>query len=159
MQTNHMLRCTICKSGTAMVEGEENGLSWMNELMCGGEPSENSLLARLAAVGARREDSDEDVETSLDELMDTRSCVALIIYLAMLIAVVVVACMLIIMQRFWAGDVVLCCMIALYELSVFQLVLLAVLRRRAAMPGTRLAAARPANDSETSAREIPFEAV
>lgn len=115
MQTNHMLRCTICKSGTAMVEGEEdppltrsafcqtddgrlgsfhgmdlhgfsekkeifvatlgeqlqhdqstkvspkktlskppprctfcwkpplgraqNGLSWMNELMCGGEPS------------------------------------------------------------------------------------------------------------------------
>jgi hypothetical protein len=23
MQTNHMLRCTICKSGTAMVEGEE----------------------------------------------------------------------------------------------------------------------------------------
>ena len=24
MQTNHMLRCTICKSGTAMVEGEED---------------------------------------------------------------------------------------------------------------------------------------
>eukprot|EP00440_Ansanella_granifera_P040616 gb/GFBE01044051.1/.p1 GENE.gb/GFBE01044051.1/~~gb/GFBE01044051.1/.p1 ORF type:complete len:399 (+),score=58.83 gb/GFBE01044051.1/:1-1197(+) len=155
MQTNHMLRCTICKSGTALVDGEENALSWMNELMCGGEPSENSLLARLAAVGNRREDSDEDPEAQLEDLIDTRTCAALVIYLAMLIVVVVVACLLIITQRFWAGDVVLCCIIALYELSVLQLVVLAILRRR----GAALAAAnpRPPQDAESSAREVQLQ--
>eukprot|EP00434_Breviolum_minutum_P041327 symbB.v1.2.036765.t1/scaffold5262.1/size29222/2 len=130
MQTNHMLRCTICKSGTAMVEGEENGLSWMNELMCGGEPSENSLLGRLVALGNRREDSDEDPEAQLEDLIDTRTCVALVIYLGLLIVAIIIACLLIVTQGFWAGDVVLCCIIALYELSVLQLVMLAILRRR-----------------------------
>eukprot|EP00439_Symbiodinium_sp_Y106_P062948 s1935_g9.t1 len=130
IQTNHMLRCTICKSGTAMVEGEENGLSWMNELMCGGEPSENSLLGRLIALGNRREDSDEDPEAQLEDLIDTRTCIALVIYLGVLIVAIVVACLLIVTRGFWAGDVVLCCIIALYELSVLQLVLLAILRRR-----------------------------
>jgi len=156
MQTNHMLRCTICKSGTALVEGEENGLSWMNELMCGGEPSEGSLLARLAAVGTRREDSDEDPEAQLEDLIDTRTCAALVIYLGLLVVVILVACLLIVTQRFWAGDVVLCCIIALYQLSVLQLVLLAVLRRR----GTILASATPRRESdaaESSAREIQLQ--
>mmetsp|Transcript_19751 Transcript_19751/g.31526 ORF Transcript_19751/g.31526 Transcript_19751/m.31526 type:complete len:359 (-) Transcript_19751:51-1127(-) len=130
MQTNHMLRCTICKSGTAMVAGEENGLDWMNELMCGGEPSQNSLLGRLAAVGARREDSDEDPDAQLEDLVDSRTCVALVIYLVLLVVVLMVACLLIVMQWFYAGDVVLCSIIALYELSVLQLVVLALLRRR-----------------------------
>jgi len=113
-----------------MVEGEENGLSWMNELMCGGEPSENSLLGRLVALGNRRDDSDEDPEAQLEDLIDTRTCVALVIYLGMLIVAIIIACLLIVTQGFWAGDVVLCCIIALYELSVLQLVMLAILRRR-----------------------------
>ena len=50
----------------------QNGLSWMNELMCGGEPSENSLLGRLVALGQRRSDSDEDPEAQLEDLIDTR---------------------------------------------------------------------------------------
>eukprot|EP00439_Symbiodinium_sp_Y106_P063357 s1935_g9.t2 len=164
IQTNHMLRCTICKSGTAMVEGEENGLSWMNELMCGGEPSENSLLGRLIALGNRREDSDEDPEAQLEDLIDTRTCIALVIYLGVVSTSEEFtkgrktmedseSCSRIIdlsfagILQFWAGDVVLCCIIALYELSVLQaglaqeralslllclvqLVLLAILRRR-----------------------------
>lgn len=159
MQTNHMLRCTICKSGTALVEGEENGLSWMNELMCGGEPREGSLLARLAAVGTRREDSDEDPEAQLEDLIDTRTCAALVIYLGLLVVVVIIACLLIVTQRFWAGDVVLCCIIALYQLSVLQLVLLAVLRRRGAV----LAAASPRRENgtvttaESNVREIQLQ--
>mmetsp|Transcript_192 Transcript_192/g.461 ORF Transcript_192/g.461 Transcript_192/m.461 type:complete len:357 (+) Transcript_192:37-1107(+) len=154
MQTNHMLRCTICKSGTAMVEGEENGLSWMNELMCGGEPSENSLLGRLIALGNRRDDSDEDPEAQLEDLIDTRTCVALVIYLGVLIVAIVVSCVLIVTRGFWAGDVVLCCIIALYELSVLQLVLLAILRRR----DTTLAATatRPSAE-EPAAREIQLQ--
>ncbi|CAE7451667.1 unnamed protein product [Symbiodinium sp. CCMP2592] len=155
IQTNHMLRCTICKSGTAMVEGEENGLSWMNELMCGGEPSENSLLGRLIALGNRREDSDEDPEAQLEDLIDTRTCIALVIYLGVLIVAIVVACLLIVTRGFWAGDVVLCCIIALYELSVLQLVLLAILRRRDTTlqsAGTRQAAEEP-----SAAREIQLQ--
>lgn len=157
MQTTHMLRCTICKSGTALVEGEESGLSWMSELMCGGEPSENSLLGRLAAVGARRDDSDEDADAQLEDLIDTRTCAALVIYLCMLIVVVIVACLLIVTQRFWAGDVVLCCIIGLYQLSVFLLVILAVLRRRGAVLAA--ASTRTASSLEPSGRELPLHSV
>ncbi|CAJ1447601.1 unnamed protein product [Effrenium voratum] len=153
MQTSHMLRCTICKSGTALVEGEENGLSWMNELMCGGEPSENSLLGRLVALGNRREDSDEDPEAQLEDLIDTRTCVALVIYLGVLSIAIVVACVLIVTQGFWAGDVVLCCIIALYQLSVLQLVLLAILRRR----DTALGVSRQPPAEETNVREIQMQ--
>ena len=62
---------------------------------------------------------------------------ALVIYLAMLIMAIIIACVLIVTQGFWAGDVVLCCVIALYELSVLQLVLLAILRRRDIHSATR----------------------
>lgn len=157
MQTTHMLRCTICKSGTALVAGEESGLSWMSELMCGGEPSENSLLGRLAAVGARRDDSDEDADAQLEDLIDTRTCAALVIYLCMLIVVVIIACLLIVTQRFWAGDVVLCCIIGLYQLSVFLLVILAVLRRRGAVLAA--ASTRTANSLEPRGRELPLHSV
>eukprot|EP00401_Gymnodinium_catenatum_P018085 CAMPEP_0117588930 /NCGR_PEP_ID=MMETSP0784-20121206/70123_1 /TAXON_ID=39447 /ORGANISM="" /LENGTH=264 /DNA_ID=CAMNT_0005390341 /DNA_START=15 /DNA_END=809 /DNA_ORIENTATION=+ len=136
-QTNHLLRCTICKSGTAVVSGEEDGLEWMNELLCGGEAGGGEGDARtvqLTGLG-RRTDSDEEHDTHLEELVNigSRSCGALAVYLLVLIAVLFVACTLIAMQRFYAGDVVLCCVIALYELSVLQIVVLAVARRRGAM--------------------------
>merc|ERR1719487_208 len=64
MQTNHLLRCTICKSGTAVVAGEEDGLEWMNELLCGGgeqgqgEDAGVANLGRLAnAATGRQNDS------------------------------------------------------------------------------------------------------
>ena len=176
------------------MSNDQNGLSWMNELMCGGEPSENSLLGRLVALGNRREDSDEDPEAQLEDLIDTRTCVALVIYLGMLIMAIIISCVLIVTQgvgvskrerkrekkrehkqkneqrqaksaknasktmsleQFWAGDVVLCCVIALYELSVLQLVVLAILRRRDIAGAT----ARPADEAQnqstaSTAREI-----
>lgn len=80
------------------MSNDQNGLSWMNELMCGGEPSENSLLGRLVALGNRREDSDEDPEAQLEDLIDTRTCVALVIYLGMLIMAIIISCVLIVTQ-------------------------------------------------------------
>eukprot|EP00448_Togula_jolla_P000252 CAMPEP_0170609630 /NCGR_PEP_ID=MMETSP0224-20130122/22228_1 /TAXON_ID=285029 /ORGANISM="Togula jolla, Strain CCCM 725" /LENGTH=469 /DNA_ID=CAMNT_0010934951 /DNA_START=60 /DNA_END=1469 /DNA_ORIENTATION=- len=147
MQTNHLLRCTICKSGTALVEGEEDRLEWMNELICGGGGQGGAPAAAgddngrpggpLAAIRMRREDSDEDHDAQLDDLVDMRTCLALVVYLVVMVLVLFVTCMLILLQRFYAGDVVLCCIIALYELSVLQVVVLAVARRRGAMVAAR----------------------
>ena len=47
IQTNHMLRCTICKSGTAMVEGEEARRSI--RLQC--RPAVRSKICRTACRG------------------------------------------------------------------------------------------------------------
>jgi len=147
MQTNHLLRCTICKSGTAVVAGEEDGLEWMNELLCGGgggvdeARGEDGAAARRGglahAVAVRpRDDSDEDGDNQLEDLVDMKTCLALVVYLGVLILVLLIACVLIVMQRFYAGDVILCCIIALYELSVLQIVALAVARRRSITSGT-----------------------
>lgn len=142
MQTNHLLRCTICKSGTALVAGEEDGLEWMNELLCGGgeqaQGEDGGNAGRLGglahAVTGRRDDSDEDGDTQLEDLIDMKTCLALVAYLGVIVLVLVVACVLIVMQRFYAGDVILCCIIALYELSVLQIVAMAVARRRSTTP-------------------------
>jgi len=160
MQTNHLLRCTICKSGTALVAGEEDGLEWMNELLCGGgeqpqgeDGGNGARLGGLAhAVTGRREDSDEDGDTQLEDLIDMKTCLALVAYLGVIVLVLLVACVLIVMQRFYAGDVILCCIIALYELSVLQIVAMAVARRRSITPTTtrgRTAAVAVTEDLES----------
>eukprot|EP00929_Paragymnodinium_shiwhaense_P048125 TRINITY_DN24382_c0_g1_i2.p1 TRINITY_DN24382_c0_g1~~TRINITY_DN24382_c0_g1_i2.p1 ORF type:complete len:508 (-),score=59.95 TRINITY_DN24382_c0_g1_i2:129-1472(-) len=152
-QTNNLLRCSICKSGTAVVAGEEDGLEWMNELLCGGEtgavPGQDARTIALARLARRTDDSDEDRDAQLEDFIDGRTFGALALYLAVLIIVLIMACTLIVMQRFYAGDVVLCCIIALYELSVLQVVVLAITRRRAA----RLAASAVAagNSAVTAA--------
>lgn len=152
MQTNHLLRCTICKSGTALVAGEEDGLEWMNELLCGGEAGRNE--GPPAQNGPmRREDSDEDNDVQFEELVDMKTCLALVVYLAVLILVLLVACLLIVMQRFYAGDVILCCIIALYELSVLQIVALAVARRRGAQNAAAAAAAAVVPSAAAATRE------
>jgi len=161
MQTNHLLRCTICKSGTALVEGEEDGLEWMNELLCGGgEPPQGDdggavagvrLGALANAATGRANDSDEDGDTQLEDLVDMKTCLALVVYLAVLIIVLVIACILIVMQRFYAGDVILCCIIALYELSVLQIVALAVARRRFSLAGNAAATAATPTEDATAA--------
>lgn len=158
-QASHMLRCTICKSGTAMVDGEENGLNWMNELMGSGEPNENSILGRLVALGNRRADSDEDPDAQLEELVDTPTCVALLSCLCIFVGVLVAACVLIIMQRFYAGDIVLVCIIGLYELSVLQLVILAVVRRRGAMLASAAVSSADPTGAESNVREIAMTEV
>merc|ERR1719487_382727 len=80
VQTNHLLLCTICKSGTAVVTGEEDGLEWMNELLCGGgeqgqsEDAGGANLGRLAnAATGRQNDSDEDGDTQLEDLVDMKT--------------------------------------------------------------------------------------
>jgi len=125
MQTNHLLRCTICKSGTALVAGEEDGLEWMNELLCGGEVGRTEGAPPQTGGPMRRDESDEDNDAQFEELVDMKTCLALVVYLGVLILVLLIACLLIVMQRFYAGDVILCCIIALYELSVLQIVALA----------------------------------
>lgn len=151
----NLLRCTICKSGTAVVAGEEGGLEWMNELLCGNDPGENSVLARLAAA-VRRDDSDEDIDASLEDLIDTRTCVSLMVYVSLLVMVLLAACVLIVMQKFYAGDVVLCCIIAFYELSVLQIVVIAVGRRRHGMITAATALQEEAADPESNPREVPL---
>lgn len=142
MQTNHLLRCSICKSGTAVIAGEEDGLQWMNDLLCGnGESQGTDALAERLAASMNRGDSDEDNDAQLEDLVDMRTCVALMVYVVVLVVVLLVACMLIVAQRFYAGDVVLCCIIALYELSVLQIVALAVARRRSSAVAAAAAAA------------------
>lgn len=118
-----------------MVAGEEDGLEWMNELLCGGEAAtgEEGGARTIQLAGIRRSDSDEDRDTQLEDLVDMRTCGALAVYLGVIILVLLIACTLIVTQRFYAGDVVLCCIIALYELSVMQIVVLAVARRRSHM--------------------------
>lgn len=148
-QSSLLLRCTICKSGTAMVAGEEDGLSWMNELLCGGDASggdEGGARAmRLAHV--QRSDSDEDRDTQLEDLVDMRTCGALAVYMGLLVLVLVIACTFIVTRRFYSGDVVFSCIIALYELSVLQIVVLAVARRRGAAAVAAATAARAAEAS------------
>lgn len=158
-QANNMLRCTICKSGTAMVDGEENRLNWMNELMCAGEPGENSILGRLMALGNRRTDSDEDPDAQFEDLVDTPTCIALVSYLCIFIGVLLASCILIILQRFYAGDVVLCCIIGLYQISVLQLVILAVMRRRGAMLAAATGSQVGTNGAESNVREIAMTTV
>lgn len=130
MQSNHLLRCTICKSGTAVLDGKEDGLDWMNDIFASNEGSGGG---RAAGIQAQREDSDEDNDAQFEDLIDMKTCLALVVYLGVLALVLLVACVLIIMQRFYAGDVVLCCIITLYELSVLQIVSLTVARQRGVM--------------------------
>eukprot|EP00929_Paragymnodinium_shiwhaense_P093781 TRINITY_DN54051_c0_g1_i1.p1 TRINITY_DN54051_c0_g1~~TRINITY_DN54051_c0_g1_i1.p1 ORF type:complete len:459 (+),score=108.37 TRINITY_DN54051_c0_g1_i1:241-1617(+) len=142
MQTNNLLRCSICKSGTAMVAGEEGGLDWINELLGGGEArGQDARTLTLASLARRANESGDDREPHLEDFLDGRTCGAMAVYLAVLLVVLVAGCSLIAMQRFYAGDVVLCCIIALYELSVLQLVILAITRRRAARLAASAAAA------------------
>mmetsp|Transcript_66999 Transcript_66999/g.173724 ORF Transcript_66999/g.173724 Transcript_66999/m.173724 type:complete len:417 (-) Transcript_66999:238-1488(-) len=131
-QNNNLLRCTICKSGTAMLAGEEGRLQWMNELLCGNEQGRD---ARTPVLGGqlRQDNSDDDNDAPLDDLVDTKTCLALLLFLAVLVLVLLVACFLIVTERFYAGDVVMCCIVVLYELSVLQIVALHVARRRGGM--------------------------
>lgn len=129
-QTNHLLRCTICKSGTSVVAGEEDRLEWINELLFGGD---GDSARTVPLIGGQRRDDDEDGEGQLLDIADIRTCVALVIYLALLVVVLMVACVVIVGRRFYAGDVILCCVIAVYELSVLLIAVLAVVRRRGAM--------------------------
>merc|ERR1712187_1104600 len=118
IQTNNLLRCTICKSGTAVVAGEEDGLEWMNEFLCGTGGSEergddNRGITRFGGIRQtaqmRRDDSDEDWDAQLEDPVDMKTCLALVVYLGVLILVLLFACLLIVMQRYYAGDVILCC--------------------------------------------------
>mmetsp|Transcript_116517 Transcript_116517/g.323937 ORF Transcript_116517/g.323937 Transcript_116517/m.323937 type:complete len:293 (-) Transcript_116517:197-1075(-) len=161
MQTDHLLRCTICKSGTAMLEGEEGALQWMNSLLCGGSEAAGGVMdsiGPLLGAPARRESSDEDAQ--LEDLIDMRTCMALVAYLGVLVLVLLVACVLIVTQRYYAGDVVLCCIIALYELSILQIVALAVARRRGATLATLESGAGSSEtrdiEGQRQARDLPI---
>lgn len=143
-----------------MVAGEEDGLEWMNELLCGGEAAtgEEGGARTIQLAGIRRSDSDEDRDTQLEDLVDMRTCGALAVYLGVIILVLLIACTLIVTQRFYAGDVVLCCIIALYELSVMQIVVLAVARRRSHMvaaAGEQTAGTAVSTGDDTIAEEDP----
>lgn len=151
-RTEHFLRCTICKSGTAVLNGEEDGLEWMHEFLCGGE-SATADRGRVNPDGLlRRHDSDEEDDITIEDLVDRRTCLALLVYLGIIILVLIIACALLVGRRFYAGDIVLCSIIALYELSVLQVVALAVARRR----GMLVAAATPQEETraEWNSREV-----
>ncbi|CAE6967141.1 unnamed protein product [Symbiodinium natans] len=105
-----------------MVEGEEahatvvQTFAFLRTCLAKGSlvPQQHEEKAIAGAEGCG------DPEAQLEDLIDTRTCIALVIYLGVLIVAIVVACLLIVTRGFWAGDVVLCCIIALYELSVLQ---------------------------------------
>lgn len=126
-----------------MVAGEEDNLGWMNELLCGaGDVSggEEGGARTIQLNPLRQDDSEDDRDAQLEDLVDMRTCCALAVYLGVLVLVLIIACVLIVSQRFYAGDVVLCCIIVLYELSVLQVVAVAVARRRSAAVMTAAAA-------------------
>mmetsp|Transcript_24858 Transcript_24858/g.70767 ORF Transcript_24858/g.70767 Transcript_24858/m.70767 type:complete len:359 (+) Transcript_24858:135-1211(+) len=166
MQSNNLLRCTICKSGTAVLAGEEGGLQWMNDLLCGVEGGRAVPLHQPQPHAGQ--DSDENDDVQLDDLVDMRTCLALMAYLGVLVLVLIIACVLIVTQRFYAGDVVLCCIIALYELSVLQVVALTVARRRSSMLASAASREERSNDQESpggvdlemqlQARDVPIPA-
>jgi hypothetical protein len=129
-----------------MVAGEEDGLEWMNDLLSGGDHGEAVAGAPGGPQGGAGqrgvEDSDEDDgDGQLEDLIDMRTCIALTSYLAVLVGVLMVAIGLIVMGWFYAGDVVLCSIISLYELSVLLIVSLALVRRRSSMLAMASAAA------------------
>lgn len=138
-QTNHLLQCTICKSGTAVVAGEEDGLEWMNDLLCGTVGgSVRNVVGSLLGAGSGadfallRPRSEEDDDAAA-ELADAQTCVSCFAVAMVFMALSVAGSVLALRQRFYAGDVVLCCFVALYELSVFQIAALAICRRRRTM--------------------------
>mmetsp|Transcript_63625 Transcript_63625/g.99071 ORF Transcript_63625/g.99071 Transcript_63625/m.99071 type:complete len:454 (+) Transcript_63625:65-1426(+) len=160
MQTNHLLRCTICKSGTALVAGEEDGLEWMNELLCGSGDVDEGARGIIGHTGQmRRDESDEDGDAQLEDLVDMRTCLALVVYLGVLLLVLLIACVLIVMQRFYAGDVILSCIIILYELSVLQIVALAIARRRGMLSGSAAQQRTPGNVAAVADLERGVELV
>lgn len=153
-RTDHFLRCSICKSGTAVLAGEEGTLGWMNDLLCGsGNPGSSGLAGSL-----RQGESDDDELNSdlqMEDVVDKRTCLAILIYIGVLILVVVVTCALLVSRRFYAGDVILCCIITLYQLSVLQVVSLAVARRRGQMVASTTAAQESGSvDLEGEARNV-----
>jgi len=152
-RTDHFLRCSICKSGTAVLAGEEGTLGWMNDLLCGsGNPGSSGLAGSL-----RQGESDDDELNSdlqMEDVVDKRTCLAILIYIGVLILVVVVTCALLVSRRFYAGDVILCCIITLYQLSVLQVVSLAVARRRGQMVASTTAQESGSVDLEGEARNV-----
>lgn len=126
VQTDSLLRCTICKSGTALVVGEESGLAWMQQHE-GGSTDEG--LGGITGVGGSSEDDDErQLENVINNKMCTMSflCVNLLVFLL----VAAVATLLISVKHLAAGDVIFCCIIGLFELGVLQVVLQVIMQRR-----------------------------
>lgn len=136
-ETEHLLQCTICKSGTAVVEGEEDALEWMNDLLFASEsragegaagPGDRANMSAIMSLH-RREEVEDDA-ARLEETVDEKTCQACLAFAVVVCIASGFACALLLQSRLYAGDVVLVCLIGLYELSVVQLVALAVARRR-----------------------------
>jgi len=161
-QNTHLLQCTICKSGTAVLAGEEGGLGWMNEIpvrSASGDPGGVALGGQVPGGDADEDGSD----ANLEDLFDVRTCVSLMIWLTVLVLVLVLGCVLIISQKFYAGDVVLYCVIAFYELSALQIVALAIARRRtsmlAALGQAPAAGSAALGSAESPSRGAPRDAI
>jgi len=153
-RTDHFLRCSICKSGTAVLAGEESTLGWMNDFLCGsGNPGSSGPAGSLG-----QGESDDDELTSdlqMEDIVDKRTCLAILIYIGVLILIVFLTCAILVSRRFYAGDVILCCIITLYQLSVLQVVSLAVARRRGQMMASATAAQEGDSvDLEGEARNV-----
>jgi len=146
MQTNHLLRCTICKSGTAVVPGEEDGLEWMNELLCGSENGGDDSLPRTLPNTAQNEADVDPEDMLLEGLSDTRVRTVLLVHVLIMIFIMMLACAFMAVKRFYAGDIIICCIIALYELCVFQIVVIVLVRRRHALTQAFSGQARATND-------------
>eukprot|EP00927_Polykrikos_kofoidii_P072106 TRINITY_DN6825_c0_g1_i1.p1 TRINITY_DN6825_c0_g1~~TRINITY_DN6825_c0_g1_i1.p1 ORF type:complete len:472 (-),score=61.72 TRINITY_DN6825_c0_g1_i1:34-1449(-) len=130
MQADNLLLCSICKSGTAMVRGEEDGLEWMNELFC---RTSGGVDDRMIQLARRQNDSNDELESNYyNDFMESRTWWTVGVYIIFFVFVLSVSVTVAITQHFYAGDVALCCVIAIYELSVLHIVALVVTRRRAA---------------------------
>lgn len=129
----------------------------MNEVAGSSSGSSRDNLASLAALPVPSDDPDD--LSQLEDFVDTKTCVALLVYCVTVVVVMIVACGLIISGRFYAGDVVLCTVIALYELSILQVVALTVARRRGASISRSLVDAAGVVTIEPrpgAAREMPL---
>jgi len=129
MQTNNLLQCTICKSGTAVVPGEEDGLEWMNELLYSSDSGVDNSLARMHPNSSPYHPED----LLLAGLSDSRDRTVLTAHTLIMVSIMVMACTFMAVQRFYEGDTIVCCIIALYELCVLLIFVLAVVRRRSAL--------------------------
>jgi len=137
-----------------VLAGEESTLGWMNDFLCGsGNPGSSGPAGSLG-----QGESDDDELTSdlqMEDIVDKRTCLAILIYIGVLILIVFLTCAILVSRRFYAGDVILCCIITLYQLSVLQVVSLAVARRRGQMMASATAAQEGDSvDLEGEARNV-----
>eukprot|EP00920_Eleutheroschizon_duboscqi_P042081 GHVT01100801.1.p1 GENE.GHVT01100801.1~~GHVT01100801.1.p1 ORF type:complete len:430 (-),score=25.71 GHVT01100801.1:345-1634(-) len=119
------LSCTICKTGTARVYGEEDGMRWAMP----DDPVQERLQDQLLQTIALMLNDDEDDEDEPPMCTGLITCLNLVV----LFVGTFVNIMLICLSTYYPSDVVLLSLFLLYEFFVVELIILAIWQRRIAL--------------------------